>query len=118
MKRGMCQICGTTDVLGIIEEPQRWRDVVWVCRRDRDEARERQRDGQAEVARARERAAWADERTQVLAAIELLPPNERAQLHALAGRGPAGWTLSPDAPLYVMNLVRVYKAHALREAVT
>ena len=112
MRRGLCQICGTADVMGIIEEPQRWRDVVWVCRRDRDEARERQRDGQAEVARARERAAWADERTQVLAAIELLPPNERAQLHALAGRGPAGWTLSPDAPLYVMNLVRVYKARS------
>jgi len=104
--------------LGVIEEPQRWRDVVWVCRRDRDEARERQRNGEAEVARSRERAAWADERTLVLAAVELLPPNERAQLHALAAQGPAGWTLSPEAPLYVMNLVRVYKAHALREAVT
>ena len=119
MKQGLCQICGTTaEVMGIIEDPQQWRDVSWVCRRDRDEARERQRDRQAEVARARERAAWAEERTRVLAAIELLPPNERAQLHALAGRGPASWTLSPDAPLYVMNLVRVYKAHALGEAVT
>ncbi len=116
MKRGLCQICGTADVIGIIEDPQQWRDVTWVCRRDRDEARERQRDGQAEVARARERAAWADERTQVLAAIELLPPNERAQLHALAAQGPAGWTLSPEAPLYVMNLVRVYRARFSRGA--
>jgi len=113
MLRGLCQICGTAaEVMGIIEDPQGWRDVVWVCRRDRDEARERQRDGQVEVARARERAAWADERTQVLTAIELLPPNERAQLHALAGRGPAGWTLSPDAPLYVMNLVRIYESRS------
>ena len=118
MMRGVCQICGTTDVIGIIEDPQQWRDVYWVCRRDRDEARERQRDRQAEVARPRERAAWADERTRVLAAIELLPPNERTQLHALAAQGPVGWTLSPEAPLYVMNLVRVYKAHALREPVT
>jgi len=30
-------------------------------------------------------------------------------LHALAARGPAGTQLSPGAPLYVMNLVRVYK---------
>jgi len=110
MRRGLCQICGTTDVMGVVEDPQKWRDVVWVCRRDRAEARERQRDEQAELVRACERAAWADERTQVLAAIELLPPNERAQLHALAALGPAGWTLSPEAPLYVMNLVRAFKA--------
>jgi len=117
MQRGLCQRCGTAaEVLAIIEDPQQWRDVVWVCRLDRDEARERQRDEQAELVRARERAAWADERTQVLAAIELLPPNERAQLHALAAQGPAGWTLSPEAPLYVMNLVRVYRARFSRGA--
>jgi len=45
----------------------------------------------------------------VLAALELLPPAERARLHALAARGPAGTQLSPGAPLYVMNLVRFYK---------
>jgi len=45
---------------------------------------------------------------RALAAIELLPPAER--LHALAARGPAATRLSPSAPLYVMNLVRVYKA--------
>jgi len=116
MVRGLCQICGTAEVMGIIEDPQGWRDVVWVCRRDRDEARERQRYGQAEIARARERAAWADERTQVLAAIELLPPDERTRLCALAAQGPAGSTLSPEAPLYVMNLVRVYRARFSRGA--
>ena len=108
--------CTAAEVLAIIEDPQQWRDVVWVCRLDRDEARERQRDEQAELVRARERAAWADERTQVLAAIELLPPNERAQLHALAAQGPAGCPLSPEAPLYVMNLVRVYRARFSRGA--
>jgi hypothetical protein len=45
----------------------------------------------------------------VLAAIELLPLDQRAALQALAARGPAGTQLSPGAPLYVMNLVRVYK---------
>ncbi len=86
--------------MGVVEVPQQWRDVVWVCRRDRDVARERRMEAQAQLMASRERAAWAEERTRVLAAIELLPPNERAQLHALAAQGPAGWTLSPEAPLY------------------
>jgi len=112
MLRGLCQICGTADVMGVIEDPARWREVVWVCRPHRDDARERQRGDQAELVRASERAAWAEERTRVLAAIELLSPDIRARLQALAAQGPAGWTLSPEAPLYVMNLVRVYKARS------
>jgi len=70
---------------------------------------ERRRDAAAQHAADAKQAAWYDERTRVLAAIELLPPAERAQLHALAARGPAGTPLSPDAPLYVMNLVRAYR---------
>jgi len=103
--------------MGVVEDPQRWRDVVWVCRRDRDVARERQVEAQAQLIASRERAAWAEERTRALAAIELLPPDERARLEALAERGPAGMRLSPGAPLYVMNLVRAYKAWCpLRDA--
>jgi len=112
MKRGMCQICGTTDVLGIIEEPQRWRDVVWVCREHRAAELERRREDAAQRAANAKQAAWYDERARVLATVLLLPPNEQARLHALAARGPAGTQLSPDAPLYVMNLVRVYKSRA------
>ncbi|MGP6156267.1 MAG: hypothetical protein ACLPYS_01805 [Vulcanimicrobiaceae bacterium] len=42
----------------------------------------------------------------MLAAIELLPPDERAELQTLAARGPAGWALSPEAPLYAkVNLI-------------
>jgi len=52
----------------------------------------------------------ADERARVLAAINLLLPNKPAKLHTFAARGPAGMQLSPGAPLYVMNLVRAYKA--------
>ena len=44
------------------------------------------------------------------AAIALLPPGIQAQLTAIAVRGPGGLRLSPEAPLYVMQLVRAYKA--------
>jgi len=110
MLRGMCQICGTADVMGIIEEPQRWRDVVWVCREHRDTQLERRRENAAQRTANAKQAAWYDERARVLAAIELLPLDQRARLEALAERGPAGMRLSPGAPLYMMNLVRAYKA--------
>jgi len=109
MVRGLCQICGTDDVIGIINDPQRWREVAWVCRRDRDVARERRRDEEAQLAASRERAAWAEERTRVLAAIELLPPDVRARLYELAARGPAGIRLSPEAPLYMIALIRAFE---------
>jgi len=114
MRRGLCQICGTTDVMGIIEELQRWRDAVWVCREHRQAELERRRDAAAQRGADAKQTAWYDERTRVLAAIELLPPAERAQLHGLAQQGPAGTQLSPGAPLYVMNLVRVYKTRFVR----
>ncbi len=117
MKRGMCQICGTADVMGVIEDPQQWRDVVWVCREHRAAELERRREDAAQCTANAQQAAWYDERARVLAAIELLPPDERARLEALAERGPAGMRLSPGAPLYVMNLVRAYKAWCpLRDA--
>jgi len=110
MQRGVCQICGTTDVLGIIEDPARWREVVWVCREHREAELERRREDAAQRTANAKQAAWYDERARVLAAIELLPLDQQAQLHALAALGPGGIRLPPGAPLYVMNLVRVYKA--------
>lgn len=109
LKRGRCVDCGAGDVIGVIGDPARWREVVWVCREHRQAALARRRDAAANEAARAKQAAWYDERAYVLAAIELLPPAERAQLHALAARGPAGTHLSPGAPLYVMNLVRIYK---------
>jgi len=111
MQRGVCRRCGTTDVMGIIEDPQQWRDVTWACRRDRDVARERRRDEQAQLAAQRERATWAEEWTRVLAAIDLLPPDVRRRLHELAARGPVGIRLSPEAPLYVMNLIITFSTY-------
>jgi len=106
---GRCRDCGATDVIGLIEDPARWREAVWVCRAHREAELERRAEATERRAYQDKQAAWYDERAHVLAAIGLLPPNERAQLHALAARGPAGTQLSPGAPLYVMNLVRVYK---------
>jgi len=115
LERGRCRECGEADVIGLIEEPSRWREAVWVCREHREVELERRREDMERRAYQDKQAAWYNERARVLAAIELLPPNERAQLHALAARGPAGTQLSPGAPLYVMNLVRVYKLHDTRQ---
>jgi len=107
--RGRCRFCGDTDVIALIADPSRWREIVWVCRRHRQEEIElRDQAAERHAAEARQ-AEWYTERARVLAAIDLLPPNERAQLHALAARGPAGLRLAPDAPLYAMNLVRLFK---------
>ncbi len=110
LERGRCRECGAGDVIGLIADPARWREVVWVCREHRSTVYERRREAEALRAYQFKQAVWYDERAQVLAAIELLPPDARAQLHALAARGPSGTQISPSAPLYVMNLVRVYKA--------
>jgi len=112
LERGRCVDCGDTAVIGLIADPARWREAVWVCREHRQAELERRRDAAAQRAADAKQAAWYAERARVLAAIELLPPDQRAQLHALAARGPAGSTLSPEAPLYVMNLVRVCKARS------
>ena len=112
LARGWCRECGAGEVVGLIADPARWREVVWVCRTHRETELERRQETAAQQAADAKQAVWYDERARVLAAIELLPSAERAQLHALAARGPAGTQLSPGAPLYVMNLVRVYRARA------
>ncbi len=106
--RGRCVDCGEAQVIGLIADPARWREVVWVCRQHRETELERRRGADERRMYEAKQADWYDERARVLAAIELLPPAERAELHALAARGPAGMRLLPRAPLYVMNLVRVY----------
>lgn len=110
--RGRCRDCGAGDVMGLIEDPARWREAVWVCREHRAAELERRREDAAKRTAITNQAAWYDERARVLAAVELLPPDQRATLHALAARGPAGTQLAPDAPLYVMNLVRLYQTRS------
>jgi len=107
--RGACTVCGGHDVVALIADPARPLDVTWVCRDDRQILRDRERDAEAQRVSAAAQAAWYDERARVLAAIDLLPPEERTRLRATAVQGPAGVRLSPEAPLYTMNLVRAYK---------
>jgi len=71
---------------------------------------ERRRAATAQRTYEAKQAVWYDERARVLAAVDLLPPEEQTQLRTIAARGLAGMRLTPEAPLYVMNLVRVYKA--------
>lgn len=106
--RGRCLDCGEAQVIGLIADPARWREVVWICREHRETELERRRGASERRTYEAKQVVWYDERARVLAAIELLPPAERAELHALAARGPAGMRLLPGAPLYVMNLVHVY----------
>jgi len=100
LERGHCGKCADTEVIGLIEEPARWRDVVWVCRQHRETELERRRGANERRMYEAKQAEWYDERAQVLAAIELLPQAERAELHLLAARGPARHsTLAGSAPL-------------------
>ena len=110
LERGCCRICGDAEVIGLIAEPARWREVVWICREHRQaELDRRHEDAERRAAEAKQ-ATWYEERARVVDAIDLLPPDEQARLHALAALGPRGMRLSPGAPLYVMNLVRLFKA--------
>jgi len=108
--RGRCVECDAADVVGLIADPARWRDVVWVCREHRETEVQRRQDAEEERAYQAKQALWYDERARVLAEVDLLPPDERARLHALAERGPLGIQLNPGSPMFVMNIVRIYKA--------
>ncbi len=79
LERGRCRECGAREVVGLIADPADWRAVVWVCPEHRQAELERRRDAAAHRAANAKQAAWYDERTRALAAIELLP--------RLSGRG-------------------------------
>jgi len=44
LERGRCRECGVTDVIGLIADPARWREAVWVCREHRVAELERRRE--------------------------------------------------------------------------
>ncbi len=110
LERGHCGFCGSAGVIALIADPARWREIVWVCRQHRQAELDRRAEAQQSRASEARQAAWFAERERVLAAIDLLPSEDQALLHALAARGPLGTQLAPEAPLYAMNLVRVFKA--------
>jgi hypothetical protein len=69
-----------------------------------------QRAEEARQVAAAAQSDWERERAETLAAIALLPPAERARLEAIAACGPGGLRLAPEAPLYVIQLVRAYRS--------
>jgi len=116
LSRDRCPFCGSADVIALMADPARPLEVRWVCRADRQAELERQRAKEAREAAAAAQTEWERERAATLAAIALLPPAERARLAAIAARGPGGLQLAPEAPLYVMGLVRAYRASITKAA--
>jgi len=112
ISRGHCTICGAKDAMALIEDWRRPLEITWACRADRETARERRREDAALHVAEAERVLWLDERARALAGIETLAADDRALLHHLAGRGPAGLRLSPESPLFVINLVRQFQSLA------
>jgi hypothetical protein len=106
--KGRCAECGAAEVTAYMADPARPLEVVWLCRDDRRDGIERIA---ADVLRVAERAAWDKRRAGAVAGLALLPAVVQAQLHAQAQRGIGGLRLSPDAPLYMMTLVRLYERY-------
>lgn len=52
---------------------------------------------------------WAHQREAALVAVAGLPEEERESLYEIAAHGPAGVRLSPEAPLFAIQLVRAYQ---------
>jgi hypothetical protein len=85
-------------------------NAEWICRADRQAEIEQRKADDARRTAATAKSNWERDRAEALAAIALLPPAIQAELAAIAGRGPGGLRLSPEAPFYVIQLVRAYKA--------
>jgi hypothetical protein len=107
--RAPCRTCGTTNVTVFIPDLAKWWEVVWLCRDHRAAFIEGKRE---EERLRREREEWNARCKTALAAIAILPEAQRAGLHEIAARGPAGLLLTPQAPLYAIQLIRAYEALA------
>jgi hypothetical protein len=108
LAKGRCAECGAAKVTAYMADPARPLEVVWLCRDDRLDGIERIA---ADVQRVAERAAWDKRHAGAVAGLALLPAVVQAQLHSQAQRGIGGLRLSPDAPLYMMTLVRLYERY-------
>ena len=108
--RGRCRVCDGRDVIAIIADPTAPLEAEWICRADRQAEIERRQADNARRTAATAQSNWERDRAEALAAIALLPPAIQAKLAAIAVRGPGGMRLSPEAPFYVIQLVRAYKA--------
>jgi hypothetical protein len=108
IQRGRCRACGAIEVTAYVPDPARPLEVMWLCRDDRCDGIERIL---GETKREAERQAWEGRRAAALAGLALLPPVVAARLQAQAQLGAGNLRLSTEAPLYKMNLVRLYERH-------
>ena len=116
ISRDRCPFCGSADIIAMMADVARPLEVRWVCRATRQAELERQRAEQTRQVATAAQSGWEHERAATLAAIARLPPAQRARLEAIAARGPGGLRLAPEAPLYVMGLVRAYRASITKAA--
>ena len=106
-----CVVCGgRTNVTACIANPALWREVVWVCREHRRDEIAKRTPGPDPAER------WGRRREAALCAIAALPEAERARLHAIAARGPAGIVVRPEAPFFLIRLVQAYESLRASEA--
>ena len=106
--KGTCIVCQRHDgLIAYIADPRRWSDVVWACREHRPELTTLPSTGTERSESAAEK--WAHQRESALVAVAGLPKEEREYLCEIAARGPAGVHLSPEAPLFAIQLVRAYQ---------
>jgi hypothetical protein len=113
LAKGRCAECGAAEVSAYMADQSRPLEVVWLCRDDRHDGIERIAN---EARRASERRVWDERRTAALADLARLPAAVQAQLHAQAQRAVGNLRLSPEAPLYMMALVRLYERYRDEQA--
>lgn len=89
----------------------RFEGLIWICRAClhdfRNSAAEDARARQAEAQATIERHKSAARIENALAELERLTPQKRAEIEALAARGPAGLRLAPTSPLYQQRLAKL-----------
>ena len=109
--KGTCIVCQRHDgLIAYIADPRRWSEVVWACREHRLEVTTLPSTGIEPSKNTAEK--WARQREAAFVAVDSLPEEDRECLYEIAGRGPAGVRLSPEAPLFAIQLVRAYQIHS------
>jgi len=107
--------CLETALFAWIADLGRPREIEWVCREHREIRRAELSEAQAAAAR---RAALAEVRSAFDVGFAALPERVQTALREYAAKGPAGITLSVEAPLYKSNLLRAFEAYRSGRFVT
>jgi hypothetical protein len=112
-----CARCGSDeDLTGFIADPERWREVVWLCRNHH--LIERERTAQTDATKAK-KDEWETLRQQFTEAWPHLTIEEQDALWKMACEDPivarCPFPLHPEAPLMHQALIRAYGAQQKEE---